>query len=204
MSAMESIRHEIAVAAARLIAEDGMEYGAAKRKAVKMLFGKSGLPPGNELPDNNEVEVEVRAYQALFQEDEQPARVRHLRERALEVMEELDRFRPYLVGPVLSGTATPYSDIHLELFCDSAKEVEIYLLNAGVPFDVEESPHFRGRGKVESIRFDHDGETIVAAVYDHDDLRGALRRTDEGEVPRADARRVRALLAEVGEGEGRG
>jgi hypothetical protein len=192
---MESIRHEIAIAAARLIVEDGMEYGAAKRKAAKMLFGKSGLPAGTILPDNGEVEEEVRAYQALFQEEEQPARIRALRQAALEAMQELAAFRPYLVGPVLTGTATAYSDIHLQLFCDSAKEVEIFFLNRGVDFDVDETPHFRGKGKVESVRFEHDGHTVCAAVYSPLDLRGAPRQSEPGEVVRADAKALSALLA---------
>jgi hypothetical protein len=63
---------------------------------------------------------------------------------ALEVMEQLADFRPYLTGAVLNGTAGEHDDIHLQLFADSAKEVEIWLLNRNVDIDISETPHFKG------------------------------------------------------------
>jgi hypothetical protein len=50
-------------------------------------------------------------------------------------MENLAAFRPYLTGSVLEGTAGEFSSIDLFLFPDSAKEVEIFLLNQGIPFN---------------------------------------------------------------------
>jgi hypothetical protein len=64
----QRLRREIAALAARLIAEDGInDYGLAKRKAARQL----GAINADELPNNAEIEAEVRTYQAVFQDDEQ-------------------------------------------------------------------------------------------------------------------------------------
>ena len=122
----------IANTAARLIAESGIsDYSLAKRKALHAL----GLPEGTHLPENAEVEAELRTYQRLFQGDEHAERIAKLRHKASEIMEVMQKFNPYLTGSVLDGTAGEHSRIDILLFADSAKEVEIFLLNRGI--DVE-------------------------------------------------------------------
>ncbi|HEX5803070.1 MAG TPA: hypothetical protein VFY24_08590 [Azospira sp.] len=124
-------RASICSAAARLIAEDGMtDYTQAKRKALRQL----GLPEGTPLPTNSELDEALREWQAVFQDDEQRQRITHLRRKAVELMDILHEFRPYLTGSVLEGTAGRYAEIDLQLFADSAKEVEIFLLNRGIPY----------------------------------------------------------------------
>ncbi|MCX8144822.1 MAG: hypothetical protein N3C59_00635 [Azovibrio sp.] len=131
-------RTRIASAAARLMAEDGVtDIGQAKKKAARQL----GLPDTSALPDDGEVEAELRLYQALYQSDSQPAKLRDLREEALRIMEMLADFHPYLTGPVLAGTAGAFSAIDLMLFADSAKEVEIFLLDHGLAFEHSEPRH---------------------------------------------------------------
>jgi len=125
-----SLRSELVHAAARLIAEDGMEYGPAKRKAVRQL----GLPESFPLPGNAEVEIAVRDYQAIYQEDDQPERITAFRQAAVVLMHRLAQFTPYLTGSVLDGTAGRHSRIDILLFPDSAKEVEIFLLDQGIAF----------------------------------------------------------------------
>lgn len=125
-----ALRSELVHAAARLIAEDGMEYGLAKRKAVRQL----GLPEGFPLPGNAEVEDAVRDYRAIYQEDEQAECIAALRGAAIDLMRRLAPFSPWLTGSVLDGTAGRHSRIDLLVFPDSAKEVEIFLLDQGIPF----------------------------------------------------------------------
>lgn len=192
------LRAEIAVAAARLIAEDGADYNAAKRKAAKQILGQTynpGQTPPNLLPDNAQIEAEVRVYHALFHADSQPARLFRLRTLAIDIMEGLAAFHPYLTGAVLNGTAGPHDDIHLQLFADSAKEVEIYLLNRNVQIDISETPHFKGprHGTVETVSFMWHKEGVHAELYELDDLRGAVKARD-GKPVRADIAAVRALL----------
>lgn len=123
-------RSELVHAAARLIAEDGMEYGPAKRKAARQL----GLPESFPLPGNAEVEDAVRDYRSIYQEDDQVEQLAALRQAAVELMHRLAQFTPYLTGSVLDGTAGRHSRIDILLFPDSAKEVEIFLLDQGIAF----------------------------------------------------------------------
>lgn len=190
------LRAEIATTAARLIAEDGLDYGTAKRKAVKQILGNSKVR-ANVLPDNAMIEDEVRAYNALFFGDTQPARLHHLRELAIRLMHELEAFHPYLTGAVLNGTAGVHSDIHLHLFADSAKDVEIYLLNQGVDFEVSESTHFNGHDEVETLSFLWHNEGVHLALYETDDLRnshGNKTGRKNGRTERATRAAVEALL----------
>ena len=148
----QRVREEIAIAAARMIAEDGLDYATAKRKAARQVVGESRVA-GEWLPDNDQIEEEIREYQSLFQGDSQPALLRRLRRIALDWMERLAPFNPYLTGAVLGGTAGEHSDVHLQVFCDNPKEVAIYFLNANIQYDVSETRHFAGRGYVETLSF---------------------------------------------------
>ena len=122
----------IANTAARLIAESGIsDYSLAKRKALHAL----GLPEGTHLPENAEVEAELRTYQRLFQGAEHAERIDTLRRKAREIMELVHKFNPYLTGSVLDGTAGRYAEIDIQLFTDSAKDVEIFLLNQRIDFE---------------------------------------------------------------------
>ena len=125
------LRAELAHAAARVMVEQGTsDLHLAKRKALKQL----GLPESQPLPSNEEVQAALREYQAIFLGDEQVVHLRFLREVALDLMQLLERFHPYLTGSVLDGTAGEHSSIDLFLFADSAKEVEIFLLNEELAF----------------------------------------------------------------------
>ena len=137
-----SLSQEIAATAARLVVDEGMEYGTAKRKALRVL-GRSGAGRG-ELPGNEQVEDEVRDYLALFCADTQPAELAVLRRLALTWMERLAEFRPHLGGAVWRGTATRLSAIHLDLYCDDTKSAEIVLINKGIEYDVGSRPGVRG------------------------------------------------------------
>ncbi|MEA5097358.1 MAG: hypothetical protein VB032_02345, partial [Burkholderiaceae bacterium] len=168
---VDAVRAEIAAAAARLIAEDGVSYGMAKRKAARQVLGE-GRIAHDVLPDNAQIEDEVRVYNELFLSDSQPARLAHLRQLALEVMEELAQFNPYLTGAVLNGTAGEHSEIHLQLFTDNPKDVEIFLLNRNVNFDVSEAPHFKPQHReVEMLSFMRGNEGVHLTLYQPDDLR---------------------------------
>ena len=128
---LDRTRTSICDTAARLIAEEGIsDYSQAKRKALRQL----GLPDNTPMPSNAEVESALREWQSVFQDEEQIERVRHLRQKAAELMSILQDFRPYLTGSVLEGTAGRYAEIDLQLFADSAKEVEIFLLNRNIPY----------------------------------------------------------------------
>ena len=189
------LRLEIAAAAARLVAQDGADYASAKRKAARQVLGDAPGRP-NVLPDNDLIEEQVRQYNALFLADSQPARLFQLRTIALQVMEALQQFHPLLSGPVLNGTAGPHDEIYLQLFAESAKDIHIFLLNKNVLLDMSESPHFKGAryDAVETASFLWKNEGVHAAMYELDDMRGALKPRD-GKVLRTDIAGLRGLLA---------
>ncbi|WP_198115772.1 hypothetical protein [Massilia rhizosphaerae] len=193
---LQQVRARIAATAARMIAQDGADYSTAKTKAARQVLGVD-RPSPNYLPDNLQVEDEVRRYQALFQGPAQAARVKHMRGAALDVMEMLAEFRPYLTGAVLNGTAGEHDDIHLQLFADSAKDVEIWLLNRNVNIDISETPHFKGgrHDPVETVSFMWQKEMVHAELYEMNDLRGALKPRADGRLHRADAATVRTLMS---------
>lgn len=188
---------EIANAAARMVVEDGMEWGPAKKRAVKLL----GAPARAALPDNDLLEVAVREYIALFCADTQPQELQALRELALVWMERMQEFRPHLSGAVWSGVATRHSDIHIQLFCDDPKSAEIALINQGASYEVSSTSGMRG-DSVDVLTVGSQCRPLAQMVgvhfiiHDRDDLRGALRPDARGRAARGSTEALRRLLAE--------
>jgi hypothetical protein len=139
---MDTLKQEIAAVAARMVVEEGLEFGAAKRRALKQM----GLPPRTQLPDNDQIEREVADYVAIFCAETQPVELRALRELALEWMRRLESFRPHIAGAVWRGTATRNSDIYLQLFCDDTKSAEITLIDMKISYETRTVTGFRGDG----------------------------------------------------------
>jgi len=193
---LQQLRAEIAAVAARMIAQDGADYAGAKRKAALQVMNDE-RPASNVLPDNAQIEEAVLQYQALFQGATHPARLLALRTAALQVMDALAEFSPYLTGPVLNGSAGEHDDIQLQLFADSAKEVQIFLLNRNVNIEISETPHFKGAryDPVETVSFLWHGEGVHAELYEKHDLRGALKPRPDGRPQRADSQTLRQLMA---------
>src|SRR6266446_4563026 len=133
----DDLKTAVAASAARWIAEEGCDYATAKRRAVRELLGEAAGALG-AMPDNALVESELRRYLRLFAADSQPAQLATLRRLALRWMRRLAQFNPHLVGAVLNGTATGHSGVHLNLYADSAKDVEIFLLNQSLSFDARD------------------------------------------------------------------
>lgn len=194
---MDALTSEIAATAARMVVEEGLEYGPAKRRAVAQL-GLGRAP----LPGNDEVEDAVREYIELFCADTQPHELRALRLLALTWMERMAAFRPHLCGAVWQGTATRLSDISIQLFCDDSKSAEITLIDQRVPYVPATVTGFRGEA-VAALSFasrsaELDGMVGVhLMVYDLDDLRGALKPDGKGRAPRGDIAAVRRLLQDA-------
>ena len=191
----QHMRARIAAVAARIMAEDGIQdFATAKRKAARQL----GASDTQSLPNNEEIETELRVYQSLYQGEEQRERLRFLRGQALAAMEQLAQFNPYLIGPVLKGTAGRYADIDLQVYADSDKELEIFLLNRNIPFETSELRHFSGDQErtVRVLSMDWQGTSIRVSVYWPSDERRSVKTTPLGRpVERAGLQAVRSLVA---------
>lgn len=193
-----SLTAEIAATAARMIVEEGMEYGPAKRKAARLL-GQRGASSG-ALPSNELVEDEVRAYIDLFCADTQPGELAELRRIAVRWMERLSAFHPHLSGAVWKGTATRLNDIWLSLFCDDPKSAEIELINKRVDYDAGSVTGLRGDPVDVLTLADTSpvlGQRVLVhlVIHDLDDLRGALKPDGRGQTERGPLQAVRQLLA---------
>jgi hypothetical protein len=192
---MDSYKAEITAIAARLVVEEGLDFGTAKRRAAKQIG--AGVRAG--LPDNVELEVAVEEYIALFCADSQPTELRALREIALQWMQRLVRFRPHLGGAVWHGTATRRSDVFLQLFCEDAKAAEIALIDMGIRFEVHSVPGLHGT-LVDALSVHVRSETLQEniglhlMIYDEDDIRGALQPDARGRSPRGNTDALRRLM----------
>ena len=189
---------DIAAVAARLVVDEGLDYAAAKRQALRQL----GLSGRVQLPDNVHLEAAIRDHIAVFCPEEQAQALRKLRVLALLWMERLHEFRPHVAGAVWHGTATAHSDILLHLFCDDPKSTEWTLLDRGVAYQPGQAPGVRGevmealtlRVRCEPLR---DWVMLHLVLHDLDDLRGALKPDAQGRKPRGDAAALRRLLQQT-------
>ena len=184
---------EIAQAAARLIVDEGMEFGAAKRQALRDL----GLHQA-ALPSNEEVEEQVREHIGIFCSETQAEELLILRQLALVWMKRMHEFRPHLTGAVWSGIATRWSDVYIQLFCDDPKSAEIALIEHGVQYSPSTIPGMRGQDvdmlSVVTRSSELDDVVVHFLIQDYDDLRGALKPDRHGRVRRGPTAAVQALI----------
>ena len=187
-----NLRREIAALAARMIAEDGIsDYGFAKRKAARQL----GAVNADELPNNAEIDAEVRTYLSVFQDEEHLERQHFLRVAAAEAMRELEAFRPYLTGAVLEGTAGRYAEVEIDLFPESAKEVEIFFLNHEVNYEHREPRRNQPDAPEAILLFDWGDVPVKLRIYSPD-VERLSRRSPHGarQMDRARLATVEALI----------
>ena len=197
------IRQLIAQKAAQMMAEDGInDFAYAKKKAGKQL----GMSEASVMPTNAEIEEEVRLYHEIYNTDEQPLELAKLRKVALLTMQLFEKFNPHLTGSVLDGSAGKFSQTNIHLFADSAKDVEMFLLNQQIPFESSEKS-YRVSDKPSKDKKDKVRKTVPVftletelglqklSVFDVDDMRVATKRTVDGtNAERLDTAGVQALL----------
>jgi len=186
-------REHLAYLAARIMAEDGtQDYSAAKRKAAR----QAGVSSTQQLPDNREIDVALRSWQALYQRDTREPVLRELRQAALAAMKLLQPFNPWLIGSVLSGTAGPHSDINLQLFTDDGKALELFLLSQQQEYQVGDRRMRIGDRAIDAsvISFVMQGIVVNATLLPLD-LQRITQKTGDGRtVERASMAQVEALL----------
>ncbi|MFA5082631.1 MAG: hypothetical protein WC474_08820 [Hydrogenophilaceae bacterium] len=163
-------RLRVAQLAAQLMMEHGIkDHALAKRKAARQL----GVESANWLPSNDEIDGELRAYVSLFEPETHVQDLESARRQAVDVMTTLARFQPVLVGGLAQGVATRYSDIELEVYADSSKEFEQFLLNLDIAFKSEER-----RGRSFFTLFSQPADVLVQ-VSPVQSMQSAARGTSE-------------------------
>lgn len=195
--AVPGIRTEVAQVAARLMAEDSIhDFGEAKARAAASL----GLSDRRTLPGNDEIEAEIRNYQALFQAEEQPRWLAEKRRIALAMMDLLADFRPSLAGAVLRGTAAADSEITLHLRVDPPERLATFLYDRHIPWELDGWEGRFGGNRVYELplyRINPEGQTVRLIVFPEAAPREAPRSVIDGRpMQRAGRDEVAALLGE--------
>jgi hypothetical protein len=131
------LRQAIAREAARLMYERvESEYYTAKLKAARRLCRDSWCKP-DDLPSNAEIRQLVQTLAHLHEGDGRLANLRAMRLAALRVMRLLRKFKPRLIGSVMTGHVRAGSDIDLHVFTDAPAAVGDALAGEGLRFQLE-------------------------------------------------------------------
>jgi len=200
----DDLRRALAQEAARLMFEHGVDdYGFAKRKAAERL----GASEYAVLPKNAEIDAALAEYQRLFAADTHADTLAEQRRAAVGAMELLEEFEPRLVGPVLSGTATPHQEISLHVFSDSPEAVSLRLLEDHIQYKVAEHRVKMNAERVlqvPAVQFSVYDFPVDATVFPRDGIRQSpLSPSDGRPMRRAALEEVRALVEGVAAGEDR-
>jgi hypothetical protein len=144
----DNLRRQLAIEAARVMAEQGVkDFLTAKKKAAE----KYGVQNGVNMPKNSEIEQALIEHQRIFQSSSQPQQLKKLREAAVESLTFFDAFRPRLVGSVLRGTAGPHSDVNLHVFTSPEGFIH-FLRQHDIPVEQKQRRYKFGKNKDGSIK----------------------------------------------------
>lgn len=111
------------------------EYFTAKRKAARRLCRGNVKP--TDLPSNAEIRDQIQLFARLHEGEGRVANLKGMRLAALHMMRLLRRFKPRLIGSVMTGHVRKGSDIDIHVFTDSPSMVAEILELEGYQFDVE-------------------------------------------------------------------
>lgn len=191
-------RGRVADEAARLIYEEGYrDYRLAKLRAAEQLGVRT---QGSLQPSNEEVEAAIHERIRLFDAETQPALLRQHREVALEAMDFLEDYQPYLTGAALEGVSSPHSAVTLFLAADSVEEVMFFLEDNRIPFQTHERRVRFGSKKpayFPLLRFYVDDVEVELMVFPYDDrfANAPISPITGKATKRADRKKVAALLS---------
>ena len=190
-------RQRVALEAARIMSEEHLnDFSRARHKAAERL----GITVRNDMPSNQEIELELRSYRSIFSDENASSSLLSLRQAALEAMRFFEPFKPRLVGSVLDGTAGVHDTVQLHLFSDLPEDVVVFLMEKGVDFDQrDESVRYKS-GKTQTVPcfYFHAGETpFQVFLFPLLDIRQAPLSSVSGlPMKRAGIDEVRSLIAE--------
>jgi hypothetical protein len=190
------LRQAIALEAARLMYERiESEYFTAKRKAARRLCRRDVKPA--DLPSNAEIRDQIQTFARLHEGDRRNRHLKEMRLEALRLMRLLRRFRPRLIGSVMTGHVRKGSDIDLHVFCDNAGLITDLLDQEGLQYEVERKQVVKHN---EARIFTHVHVfarfNLELTVYPEDKAHYVFRSSITGKaIERASVRELEELLA---------
>src|SRR5437588_9735758 len=189
------LRQAIAFEAARLMYERvESEYFTAKRKAAKRLCRGTVKP--QHLPSNAEIRELIQVFARTHEGEQRTANLKEMRLRALWLMRVLVRFRPRLIGSVMTGHTRKGSDIDLHLFSDHIEPITAALEEEGLQYDVERK-HIEkhGEARVFTHIHVHDVFSFELTVYAEDKAHYVFKSSITGKpIERASTRELEELM----------
>lgn len=190
------LRHAIAFEAARLMySREETEYFTAKRRAAKRVCRGDVKP--SDLPANSEIRELIQTFARTYEGDSRVDNLRQMRVEALRLMRLLCRFRPRLIGSVMTGHIRKGSDIDLHIFADSVDGICQILEAENYHFDVERKQVVKHN---ESRVFTHihvrDRFDFELTVYDENKAHYVFRSSITGQaIERASIAELEQFLA---------
>lgn len=172
------------------------EYFRAKLKAARQIC-KGWVKPA-DLPSNAEIRDEIQSLARIYEGERRVDDLRAMRLEALRMMERLERFRPRLIGSVLTGHVRKGSDIDIHVFADAISPLTRIFDELGVVYDVERK---RVRKDGEERVFTHihveDRYPFELTVYATDQKHTVFKSSITGKpIERATIPQLRQFLAE--------
>jgi predicted nucleotidyltransferase len=190
------LRHAIAFEAARLMYDRvESEYFTAKRKAAKRLC-RGDVKPA-DLPSNSEIRDLVQSFARIHEGEARTANLKAMRLEALKMMRVMRRFRPRLIGSVMTGHVRKGSDIDLHVFCDGVELLAGLLENEGYQFDVERKHVVKhGEARVFTHFHVHDRFSFELTVYPENKAHYVFKSSITGKaIERASILELEELIA---------
>jgi hypothetical protein len=191
------LRQQIAWEAARLMYQrQESEYYRAKMKAAHRLCQGWATPA--DLPSNAEIRDQIQLFARVHEGDARKDSLRAMRLAALAMMERLERFRPRLIGSVLTGHIRQGSDIDIHVFSDSLEGVGHALEQHGLPFEVQRKLVRKNGESRTYVHMHVDAEfTFELTVYSAKEAHYVFKSSITGKpIERASIAELRQFLAE--------
>jgi hypothetical protein len=190
------VRREIARRAARLMyAREESEYFTAKRKAAAEMGVDYRYRP-KDLPSNAEIREQIEVLADLYEGEKRLERLNAMRLDALRLMRKLERFRPHLIGSVLTGHIRTGSDIDIHVFTDSIPALTDTLDAEGLTYTTQNKRIIKHN---EERIFTHihveDRHTYELTVYSADKVNYPFKSSITGKtIERASTPELEAML----------
>jgi hypothetical protein len=190
------LRRQIAHEAARLMySREESEYFRAKLKASKRVC--QGWVKPADLPSNAEIRDEIQSFARLYEGEKRRDNLRDMRLEALRLMRLLARFRPRLIGSVMTGHVRAGSDIDLHVFSDHVEPITRVLDEEGMIYEVQRKRVTKhGEERVYTHVHVQDRFPFELTVYAADQAHYVFKSSITGKaIERASIRELEQFLA---------
>lgn len=137
------------------------EYLDAKQRALMLL----NISSSSRMPSNRVIKDYIGLFtKAELGEEEHKLRIREMRETALQIMEAIENFDPFLIGSTLSGKIRATSDIDIHAYCDDFEELKDVLKDWGFE-NVEEELVENMKGSFVHLKWSERNYPVEITVY---------------------------------------